>query len=280
MTDTRHYETNWSIVRITGPDAGLFLHNLTTNDVKQLAAGGAVETLFTNVKGRILAHAVLCRHAVDEDQADRIDVVVTSPHAAELATHLDRYHIREDLKLEVLPRANVYLAWNLIEAPKAQDAAAAFELPALGKTARLIIAEAPFTPSGTPLDAAEFAALRINDRFPVDRVDVDERNLPQELNRDAAMISFTKGCYLGQETVARIDALGQVNQLLVQLHCRGKHSVGESLSVDEKAIGRITSYAASDDSATGDGIALAYVRREYATPGTTLATDHGEVTVV
>ena len=64
------------------------------------------------------------------------------------------------------------------------------------------------------LDLDSFEVLRIEAGTPVFGRDVTERNLPQEIGRDDRAINFVKGCYLGQETVARIDALGHVNQLL------------------------------------------------------------------
>ena len=64
------------------------------------------------------------------------------------------------------------------------------------------------------VDAETFEVLRIAGGTPVFGKDITEKNLPQEIGRDERAISFVKGCYLGQETVARIDALGHVNQLL------------------------------------------------------------------
>src|SRR5262249_52983757 len=64
------------------------------------------------------------------------------------------------------------------------------------------------------IDAECFELLRIEAGTPVFGKDITEKNLPQEIGRDARAISFVKGCYLGQETVARLDALGHVNQIL------------------------------------------------------------------
>ena len=64
------------------------------------------------------------------------------------------------------------------------------------------------------LDLESFEVLRIEAGTPVFGRDVTEKNLPQEIGRDAQAINFVKGCYLGQETVARLDALGHVNQIL------------------------------------------------------------------
>ena len=66
-----------------------------------------------------------------------------------------------------------------------------------------------------------FHALRIEAGTPLFGVDFDDRNFPQEVGRNEQAISFTKGCYLGQETVARIDALGHVNQQLAGVRFAG-----------------------------------------------------------
>ena len=76
--------------------------------------------------------------------------------------------------------------------------------------------------------------LRIEHQTPWFGMDASDANLPQELRRDEQAISFTKGCYLGQETVARIDALGHVNQHLVGLRLNAEARPGTELSLDGK----------------------------------------------
>lgn len=262
-----HFQTNWSALNVEGPDAAAFLHNLSTNDIKRLADGDACETLFTDVKAHVLAHAIVCR------AGDSLQVVVTSSAANELAEHLDRYHITE--KLELRPVENFTACVCFGPQPAAQTV---YPLRGLADEERpnawLAIKDSSDL-TGQPMSDVEFHVRRIQHRFPLDRIDCDERNLPQELNRDAALISFTKGCYLGQETVARIDALGRVNQLLVGLEFEGTlPEPGEELLVAEKVIGRITSVAQ-----LSEAIGLAYVRREHVKPGTSLQTPSGTAKV-
>lgn len=242
--------TTWSVLSLTGNDAAPFLHNLSTNDMKGLEAGTCCESLFTDVKGKVLHHAVVCRTATDA-----FSVVVTSPAAEKLAEHLDRYHIREDLKMEVV--ASMPILWF-----DSQEKTGGFSIPVL--YAQLTLNESP--PSKEPLTEATFQERRILARFPLDGQDVDQRNLPQELDRNADLISFTKGCYLGQETVARIDALGKVNQLLTTLSFKDSDATRPptsdlTLTYEEKTIGRVTSSAWSEEKQ--QWLALAYVRREH-----------------
>src|SRR5262249_33064178 len=103
---------------------------------------------------------------------------------------------------------------------------------------------------------------------------------PQELGRDALAISFTKGCYLGQETVARIDALGHVNQTLRGLRFHGQTvpTPGTVLTVADKTVAHVTSAAFSPR--LNAPLALGYVRHGQTAPGTQLRSSLGEATVV
>ena len=136
-------------------------------------------------------------------------------------------------------------------------------------------------PRGLLVGAPEaFAAARIEAGFPLFGVDFNEENLPQEVGRDVQAISFTKGCYLGQETVARIDALGHVNQRLVGVRFVGSDmpAGGLELTRDGRIVGSVTSAAFSPK--FGLPIALAMVRRESNSPGTRLDSAIGECEVV
>jgi folate-binding protein YgfZ len=133
--------------------------------------------------------------------------------------------------------------------------------------------------SSCEMDAIE--TRRIECGTPLYGTDITIENLPQEVNRDALAIHFKKGCYLGQETVARIDALGHVNKLLVQLKFAADAEVParqSDLVVDGKAIGRVTSSTWSPE--WNAPLALAYVRREHARPGTQLTTSVGACEVI
>jgi len=119
------------------------------------------------------------------------------------------------------------------------------------------------------LDVSQFHALRVKAGFPWYGIDLDDKNLPQELDRDAMAISFTKGCYLGQETVARLDALGQVQKKLVlwQVHSAKCPPVDTQLTVGENAVGRLTSVVPGDR--PDQWLALGYARRTHFEPGST-----------
>jgi folate-binding protein YgfZ len=126
-------------------------------------------------------------------------------------------------------------------------------------------------------DAAEaraaLEAVRLEAQWPWWGVEISEANLPQEIGRDAEAISFRKGCYLGQETIARLDALGHVNQQLRWLRLEGAAdvpAVGTPLVAAEGSVeaGRVASACWSPRYA--GPVAAALVRTAYAAPGTRL----------
>jgi tRNA-modifying protein YgfZ len=107
---------------------------------------------------------------------------------------------------------------------------------------------------------------RIESFAPAYGRDFGARSFPQEARLERA-VSFTKGCYLGQEIVARIQSRGAVNRLLVQLVCAGPVAEGDAIARDGSNVGSVTSAAARPG---GDWIALAIVKKEHAAPGTEL----------
>jgi folate-binding protein YgfZ len=100
--------------------------------------------------------------------------------------------------------------------------------------------------------------------------DADESTLGPETRLESVAVSYTKGCYVGQETIARIKTYGQVNRLLVGLTFEGDPArAGDAITVDGKEVGRVTSVA--DAPRLGRPAALAMLRREHAEPGTRVA---------
>lgn len=276
---------DWTSITLMGNDRQAFLNNFCTNDVKRLQPGERCEAFILNVKGKILGHGLVdCR-------GEELVFVTVPGQAEKLMAHLDRYIIREDVQLRdtTAERKFVLIAggdgagaglkhdqwihWRLldtevcglIESPNADIAALQDELRADGATA---------------CSPSTFNALRIESGMPLYGVDFDEENLPQEVGRNEQAISFTKGCYLGQETVARIDALGHVNQELVGVRFAGDAipTAGTELTSGGAAAGRVTS--ATYSPLLTAPLALAMMRRAFAATGTKLESAAGECEVV
>ncbi len=258
-------------LRISGRDRAKFLHNFCTNDVKGLPSGRVCEAFFTDVKARILAHGfVLAADAYHE-----IRMLTRSPDA--LRNHLERYIITEDVVVEAsagtqqtfviagpdaatiigLQEANP-LTWSIFEhAGDATVLSAEWDgtpvcfLSVDGEHS--VAAWQRLTGAGArPAGMRVFDSLRIRERFPVIGRDLSSDNLAPEAGRDATAVCYTKGCYLGQEPIARIDAMGHVNRRLTALQ------IGEpNVPGGEGAIAVVTSESVDE---TGDRIGLAVVR--------------------
>lgn len=139
--------------------------------------------------------------------------------------------------------------------------------------------EAWFDAEGiAPAASAAVDAVRREEGRP-SPADIPPRTLPQELGRDRRAISFTKGCYLGQETVARLDSLGHVNRRLAGIVlAAGEAAPGAAVEWNGEAVGTITSGGASPRH--GGWLGLALVRVAAARPGTAVAVAGREARVV
>lgn len=274
----------WSVLSVQGGDAGKFLQSFCTNDVLKLAVGESCEGFFTNAKAHVIAYGEVHRGA------ERWLVVLSSPTAHELAGALDRYIIREDVQLSA-PGEEM----TLVLVPRATgvslDTSLGEQLPMvswgaewgviISQTRGVSILQSQLQAAGLVRASWEaVSALRIESGAPLDKIDVDDSNLPQEVNRNSRAISFTKGCYLGQEPVARIDALGHVNRTLVGVKFGGEEipSRGVELSRDGKVVGQVTSACWSPRLQTP--LALAYVRRGSNGVGSLLESALGAAEVV
>jgi len=293
-----------TVIELTGKDRVSFLHNLCTNDIKKLEVGHGCEAFFTDVRGKILCHTLLFA------EPDR-HVITTAPnHADVLAPHLDKYLIREDVQItdrsaesiEILlagPTAEARLQAQGVTAPAAMLCCSTVQFADVeAMLIRVPLATVPAfvlrcaRDNGTQLEAQlaeqgvvragnELAEVaRIEAGYPYSGRDVTQENLPQEVNRDATAISFTKGCYLGQETVARIDALGHVNKQLVRLRFSGESVPpdGTKLVQNGKDVGKVTSACMSPQDESP--IALAYVRSETIAGGEAMQSDFGIATMI
>lgn len=294
-----------TLLEVSGRDAAPFLHSFTTSDIKKLPVGHGCEAFVTSPQGKTLGHVLIFRGEKS------LLVSTTAGQATPLIGHLGRYVISEDVEFRDLTSERVTL---LLAGPHAAEILAKFgveSVPAellawqsisLGgiplTIARVEYVTSPsfllFVPASeaTALGArlqsagaiacseAVVDAARIEAGVPLFGRDISDDNLPQEIARDAKAISFTKGCYLGQETIARIDALGHVNRLLVGVRFAGNDIpvTGTSLSFDDKEVGRVTSAAWSPK--LNAPLAFAVVRRAQAKPGTRLTSPAGAATVV
>ena len=281
-------------LQLSGADRATFLHAFCTADITSLASGQGCEAFITSVQGKTLGLV----HVFCHQETLVLDTV--AEQATALRTHLDRYVIREDVvftdlseTLESLfvagPESGETIA-SLLPSPlpdeplnhvdqlfeestlsvrRCQSSLDGFWISGPEVAIHRLAGE--FTRTGCQeIDNVVVEMLRIEAGLPLYGVDLDERNLPQEVNRDTEAISFTKGCYLGQETVARIDALGHVNWLLtgLLLPAGTLPAAGTIIQKDGSDVARITSSSYSPR--LKKPLALAHVRQHSSNPGTIL----------
>lgn len=284
-------------LEMTGPDAASFLHRFCTNQLQSLPPGRGCEAFLCNVKGRILGHVF----AFVGDGTVRID---TAPGQADaLISHLEKYHLLEDFRLtDVTPETFSFFisgqeAANRLDAAglntaelqpvswRATSDLAVRRVDLLGVPGFLIdgpLADADSTwqqliSAGiVPAGRDAFTALRIEAGFPEYARDLSDDNLAQEANQTSEAISFTKGCYLGQEPIARLHAMGHVNRELVVVEIASDAgstpenvpSPGLTLPHPEKPdkqIGTLTSIAWSPG--RNKAVGLGMLRSQFAEPG-------------
>jgi folate-binding protein YgfZ len=273
--------------------------------VRKLTPGTGCEAFLTNVQGKTLGHALIY---VGPESI----VVDTVPGESEkLLKHLDRYLVCEQVTLadrslehgvlllagaeahaviqsltgialgeHRFAHATATLAGRPVELRRADMVGAQDMMISAGAADIAAVREALAAAGAGACDYRAFEAARIEQGFPWFGRDVTDANLPQEIGRDAAAISFVKGCYLGQETVARIDALGHVNKTLVgvRFSCAEVPEPGVELRSGDAVVGTVTS--ATNSPRHDAPLAQAFVRRGHQSPGTELQSELGSGVVV
>jgi folate-binding protein YgfZ len=281
-----------------GRDRARLLHNLISNEVKKMTPGSACYAFLLSPQGRIQADLYLSCFA------DHF-LIDTEPEQREkVLQHIKRYIIADQVELEdvtattscigvegpgaanilaqigaPVPGDYALAAWGEITAagvtqtgqPGTRIYCAAAELDSIVAKLRLAGAQ--------PASADDARTVRIENGKPRYGEDIFDKSLPQETQQLHA-VSFTKGCYLGQEIVERIRAQGHVNKKLVRLEIEGTEPLPSGTKAISNAaeVGEITSAAHSPQS--GAVAALAYLRTQFAAPGANVLVAEREARVI
>ena len=280
-------------LEITGADRAAFLHNFCTNHIKGLSVGQGCEAFVTNIKGRILGHVLVYA------DSERLLLETVPGQATALLSHLDRYIITEDVQLadrstewtqlfisgsesegvlkstlgipEFAPGAGVRIV------PVGEGSVRRFSLGAVpgysivGPVDWVSSCQEKLVAAGAGIGGPDlFEQLRVEAGFPIYSIDLSEDNLAQEANRTSRAISFNKGCYLGQEPIARLDSMGHVNRALCQVISNSPAAVPAGADVfaavdAAEPAGKLTS--ATVWPLTGQTVGLGLLRRELAREG-------------
>lgn len=290
-----------SVIELAGPDARLFLHNLCTQDVKDLPQDAGTETFLTTAKARVVAHGAVS-HVWWQQGESRLWIDTDPGQAEHVLQHLSHFLISE--QVELADRTREVAMLRLIGPMAAAILCPVFHstLPTLApwhhitgvfEGEQVIIrhhaslnlpgydcfcATPLVTPlwerlidaGATPADSQTHELLRVEAGWPVYGIDMDENRFVVEVGRNAQTICYTKGCFLGQEPIVMARDRGQVNRTLLGVLCGAGPALaaGTKLLQGDAEVGQVTSSVVSPR--LGQSIALAYIKRGNQTPGTTL----------
>ena len=285
---------------VTGRDRAAFLQGMLSNDVKALAPGQGCPAAFLDAHGKVVSLLVvfaledrillelpagstekfiqaidkflISEKALFESSDDEYAIIaVQGPHAAQVLSRAS------GTALELAPYAHVEV--SIAGAPvrvmaRSEAVTRGFHCWTAVSHA-LALWKALRAAGGVPVGAEAAQVLRVEAGQPLYGVDVDESVILPETQLES-FVSYTKGCYIGQETVARVKYRGHINRGLTGLVVDGEElpPPGAAVVAEDKEVGRITSAVRSI--ALGKPIALGYVRREYFEPGAAVAIKVGD----
>lgn len=292
-------------IEVTGSDRARFLHSFTSNDIKRLKPGEGCETFLTNLKGKVVAHVFVFCHEnsfwldgtpgqldtitahlrkfvlIDDVQfhprnAERGELYVSGPLAAQLLQLDSALSVGGHIQRETENRTIDFRRVDLLGVPGFLLSISANQIDEVKQGLEAV---------GVVEGSRElFEVLRIDAGYPQFGQDITEDHLAQEVARTNQCISFNKGCYLGQETIARLDALGHTNRELRRL--RFETSVvpqsGTTVfdSTGETELGTVSSAAADTGNSRQPSahavIALGILKRAACVPETVVCLKLGD----
>ena len=285
---------------VSGRDRATFLQGMLSNDVKALPPGQGCPAAFLDAHGKVVS--LLAVYAL----ADRFLLELPAGSTEKFLQAIDKYLISEKayfeaadevyailvlqgpdaetilsglsgaaLDLAPYAHAEVSIAGAAVHVMRRDDSVTpgfhCWTAPAHAATLRQALCGA----GAVPVGAETLEVLRLEAGLPVFGRDVDETVILPETRLDA-FVSYTKGCYIGQETVARVKYRGHINRGLAGLVLEGERvpSPGDVVIAEDKEVGRLTSAVRSI--ALGRPIGLGYVRREHFEPGAPVSLKMGE----
>ncbi len=261
------------VVRVYGNDAESYLQGQISQDVDSVAVGRSSWSLVLQPQGRIEAWFRLTR------RQDDFLLDVDTGYGAGLVERLERFKLRVDAVVEILD------GWRMlaVRGPKAGAVVMEAEVRAVvewpGYTGIDFLGPDLTWPSGLIMaTAADLEVLRIRAGWPAMGQEIGPRTIPAETPVIGCSVSFTKGCYTGQELVARIDSRGgNVPRpvRLIEIAVTESVEVGAVITVDGRAVGEVTSVAV--DPRVGLSVALGAVHRRVEPPAAATVAGHEAV---
>lgn len=244
----------WCLVDLDGDDALSWLHGQITNSLKVLERGESVYALVTNTKGKILSELWVSR------SESSVHLALPKLAYEGVSAHFESFIVMEDVELQPRPDFGLVHLWGEGSADYAQEAVVtlgeglALPLPRLSEEGwdlwlpqkRLDELETWLSSRASGLGHEAWESLRIARGVPQFGIDFDSRHFPQEAGLKSRGVSFTKGCYLGQEAIVMLEHRGKLPRTLMRLEIEGESPppAGELLcNAEAQPVGEITSSA-------------------------------------
>ena len=239
-------------VRVSGADAASFLQGQISQDIDEVRARGSAWSFLLQPQGKVDAWLRVASHGADEFVLD-----VDGGFGEAVIARLNRFKIRVKVDIEALE-------WRCV-AVRGDGAAhvdgVAAEWPGIEGVD--LVGPDPEVQAGRAGTLAEYERARIEAGVPAMGHEITTATIPGELGVNDRSVSFTKGCYTGQELVARIDSRGgNVPRHLRFVRVDGDARVGTEIEHDGRVVGALTSVATED----GGTVALAIVARSVEPP--------------
>ena len=259
-------------LRVTGPDALPFLQGQFSQDLRPVAAAASHGSepaygLWLTLKGKVEADGFVFRG----DRADEFWIGSYFSPAPVIRARLEGFIIADDVTIEDHTDAWTGITW-VGEAPAAPAGVFAFTGRRGFPVSRDWVCrrEVRVPVTGARVDEEVVERARIAARIPAVPADAGPGDLPNEADLDAAAVSYTKGCYLGQEVMARLKAMGQVRRRLVRVAGTGSRPIALPAPVfaGERQAGEVRSAVADG---VGGWIGLAMVSKLHVTADARLA---------
>lgn len=259
-------------IKMSGRDALDFLHRLSTNDIRRLEIGGQSVTVLTNEKGRLIDVITVIRNE------DHLLLLTSANNQETVIKWLDHYVIMENIRFEDVTESTVelrffgsesdLLAQRLVGTLQQQEPMPVSKPVVFGSGKWLVIANRSSTRAILdhlqrnnlqPVGQQSVECQRIESGQPLFRCELTEKYNPIEAGL-LEFISFTKGCYVGQEVIARLDSYDKVTRALKLINLESKPTEPYRLTFENPRHGEVTSCSFSF---TNDcWIALAIVKKE------------------
>jgi folate-binding protein YgfZ len=299
------FDMSWQAkLVLSGEDRVRWLNGMVTNNVRDLSAGHGVYSFLLSAQGRIQGDLVAY------NRGDHLLVTTDREQAPTIAAIFDRYIIMDDVEVadisdklatigvagpkahQILSNAGVATAhlepgqvtdvvWQDLGISVARSAQPQIDAYEIWFSAENVdkVWNALVSAGASPVGSDALELYRIVKGVPRFGIDLRERDLPQETGQLYAL-NFAKGCYIGQEIVERIHSRGQVHRMFTGFELQGEPpQPGTKVRANDKDVGEITSAARVPFPNGEQTLALGYLRREAAAPGTTVQIGEQNATV-